>query len=121
MMLHKNAFIYIGLLLLTVFIAEARGNSSNGTNAIVSLGIHDSGNAIVELATSANTEGCSTPSLKNLILIQKTNPNFKEMYATAIFAMATGRPITGWVNGCTDVWGGGGTVIVNATTLGVAK
>lgn len=96
-------------------------NSPNGTQDVVSVGIHDSGHALITLAGSSHTEGCSTPNLKNIVLIPNTNPNFKAMYATALLALATGRPISGWVNGCTDVWGNGGTLIATATTISISR
>jgi hypothetical protein len=116
---HFNFFA--ASLLAATLLSPAHANSSNGTNEVVSVGIHDSGHAVITLASSSNTEGCSTPSLSKAILIPKTNPNFKAMYATALLALSTGRPISGWVNGCTDVWGNGGTVIVTATTISISK
>jgi hypothetical protein len=108
-------------LLLACACGAANANSDNGNNEVLSVAIHDSGHAVVTLGSSANVEGCATPSLKNYILIPKTNSNFKAMYATALLALSTGRPIQGWVNGCTDVWGNGSTVIATATTMGVSK
>lgn len=97
-------------------------NSPNGTQDVVAVGIHDSGHALITLAGSSHTEGCSTLAhLKNIVLIPNTNPNFKAMYATALLALATGRPISGWVNGCTDVWGNGGTLIATATTISISR
>ena len=121
MMNFKSPLFYAAALFGTIFAGVVHANSGNGTNDVVSVGIHDSGHAVITLASSSNTEGCSTPSLKNFVLIPKTNPNFKAMYATALLALSTGRPITGWVNGCTDVWGDGGTVIATATTIGISR
>lgn len=112
---------FAAALLGIALAGGAHANSSNGTNDVVDVGIHDSGHAIITLASSSNVEGCSTPALKNFVLIPKTNPNFNAMYATALLALSTGRPLTGWVNGCTDVWGGGGTVIATATTLSISR
>lgn len=108
-------------LLLSGLVGSASANSFNGVNETVSVGLHDSGHALIQLASSSNTEGCATASLKNYIVIPKTNPNFKLMYATALLALSTGRPIQGWVDGCTDVWGNGSTMMLTATTLVVAK
>ncbi|WP_266169237.1 hypothetical protein [Dyella subtropica] len=108
-------------LLLACAFSSSDANSDNGSNAVLSVTIHDSGNALITLGSSANTEGCATPALKNYILIPKTNANFNAMYATALLALSTDRPIQGWVNGCTDVWGNGSFVIVTATTISVSK
>lgn len=115
--------IFSGFLLLfaTAFVKPSFATSGNGVNNIVSVGIHDSSHAIIRLESSSNTEGCSTPALQNSILIQKSNPNFKLMYATALLALATSGPISVWVSGCTDFYDNGGTVIVNAITISIAK
>jgi len=117
----KRASTYVAPLFGITLAGVVHANSSNGTNDLVSVGIHDSGHAMITLASGSNTEGCSSPHLRNMVLIPKTNPNFKAMYATALLALSTGRPITGWVNGCTDVWGDGGTVIATATTIGISR
>jgi len=111
-------FGYCLTALLMVFAPTAIANSPNGSNAIISVGIHDSGHALVLLETSTNTEGCATPSLKNYIVIANTNPNFKAMYATALLALSTGKPVEGWVNGCTDLFG---SKAVTATTLFISR
>jgi hypothetical protein len=116
--LTLTAITWIALLTAP---AAAVANSYNGTNEIVSIGIHDSGHALVQLATASNTENCASPNLEKYILIPKTNPNFKLMYSTALLALTTGRPIQGWVNGCTDLWGGSSNLIPTATTMFVAK
>lgn len=117
----KRPFAYAAPLFGIALAGAVHANSSNGTNDVVSVGIHDSGHAMITLASSSNVEGCSSPSLRNVVLVPKTNPNFKAMYATALLALSTGRPITGWVNGCTDVWGDGGTVIATVTTLSISR
>lgn len=85
----------------------AAANSYNGKNEILNVSIHDSGHALVLLASASNTENCASPGLGNLIVIPNTNPNFKLMYATALLALSTGRPVENWVNGCLDIWGTG--------------
>lgn len=118
----KRPFAYAAPLFSITLAGAVHANSSNGTNDVVSVGIHDSGHAMITLAGSSHTEGCSTLAhLKNVVLIPNTNPNFKAMYATALLALSTGRPISGWVNGCTDVWGNGGTLIATATTIGISR
>jgi hypothetical protein len=113
-----SAATWLGITLA----GAVHANSSNGTNDVVSVGIHDSGHAMITLASSSNAEGCSMrANLKNVVLIPNTNPNFKAMYATALLALSTGRPISGWVNGCTDVWGNGGTLIATATTISISR
>lgn len=121
MMNFKPPFACAAALFGITLAGVVHANSSNGTNDVVSVGIHDSGHAMITLASSSNVEGCSRSDLRNVVLIPKTNPNFKAMYATTLLALSTGRPLTGWVNGCTDVWGDGGTVVATATTLGISR
>lgn len=111
----------LALALLAFYTGPLSANSYNGSNEILSVGLHDSGHVLITLAASSNTEACATPSFKNAILIPKTNPNFKLMYATALAAFTTGRPIQGWVNGCTDVWGSGSLMVATATTIFISK
>lgn len=118
---YQRLFFIAAIMLLACHCDFAGANSDNGTNEVLSVGLHDSGHAIILFGGSTNTEGCATPSLKNYVLISKTNPNFKAMYATALLALSTGRPIQGWVNGCTDVWGNGGTVIATLSTMSISK
>lgn len=114
----SRPFMACGLSLLLA-LAPLRGdaNSANGTNAVLSVGIHDSGHALVFLASSSNTENCATGSNANTVAISKDDPNFKALYSTALLAYAMGRSLDGWVNGCTDLWGNGGTLVPTATTL----
>lgn len=121
MLSFSKLFYLSSAFALTFFLTEVNANSSNGSNEVQSVAIHDSGHAIIVLGGGSNTENCATAALKSYILIHKTNVNFKTMYATALFALATGKPVQGWVNGCTDVWGNNGTVIATATTISVSK
>lgn len=113
----RNALL---LTLCVAFTGATWGNSSNGTNQVISVGIHDSGHALVKLSAASNTEGCARADLATTIVILNTNPNYKLMYATALAAMAMGKPVAGWVNGCFDLWGNG-TIVPKATTLSVVN
>lgn len=112
-----SKFVIFVSTTLAVCGAPCRANSPNGTQAVLSVGIHDSGHAIVTLGGSSNTEGCASASAVNMVLIAKTNSNFKAMYATALTALSSGRKLSGWVNGCTDTFGNGNFVVPTATTL----
>lgn len=102
-------------------VPVARANSSNGQHNIVAVVIHDSGNVIVVLDGHSNTESCATAGSENEILVSNQNANFKLFYAMALAAQAQSKPVYGWVNGCTDVWGNGSLKIPTATTLQVAS
>jgi hypothetical protein len=73
------------------------------------------------LDDNSNTEGCATPSLQNYTLLHKTNPNFKLMYASAMLAMSTDRPLSGNVDGCTDIWSNGASIVTTAISLVVER
>lgn len=113
---------------MTMFVAalafatsSAYANSPNGTNFIEAITLHDSGHVFIRLSGSSNTEGCATSGLQNLIVLHKDYFHYKLMYAMALEAMAMGKPISGWVNGCVDIWGSGTLMLVKATTLDLSK
>lgn len=115
-------FARLALFSAMAFTAFAcRANSPNLSQNLLAVAIHDSGHLILTLEGRANTEGCATPGLENMVLIRKDHPNFKLFYTMALTALLTGRQVNGWVNGCTDVWENGNIRIVNGTTLEIRK
>lgn len=106
----------VGLVALG-FSLWASANSPNGVHYVKAVAIHDSGNVIVTLDGNSNTEGCATAGAANAVLFSKSNPNFNKFYAMALLAQTLNKPVYGWVNGCTDLWGNGATMIPTGTTL----
>jgi hypothetical protein len=104
-------------VLATAFASAAFANSSNGVQQITSAGIHDSGNAEVVFPTAQHSESCGGNPPGTTLIISKTNPNFKEMYATALVAMTTGRSVLTWANGCVDLWGNGSNLAPQMTVI----
>ncbi len=105
-------------LSLTSFSAVA--NSSNGVQTILYVTMHDSGNAMVTFSGSGtNTEVCGNVTGGQTLVISKTNPNFKMLYATALAAFLANRPVNTWANGCVDVWGNGLTMVPQLTLVQV--
>src|SRR5262249_32585670 len=101
-----------------LFISAATyANSSNGIQTVVSVGIHDSGNAMVTFGASANTELCGAAIGGPTLVISKSNPNFKVRYATALAAMMSGRPVSSYANGCVDIWGNGSALVPQMTLI----
>jgi hypothetical protein len=97
-------------------------NSPNGAQTVASVGIHDTGHAIVGLNGGSHTENCFKPaSVKNAILIPKDHPQFKAIYTTSMAAFLSGSSISAWVNGCTDVWGNGTLMVPTVQTLHIQK
>ncbi|WP_423598373.1 hypothetical protein [Roseateles sp. MS654] len=109
------------LVLLSVCSASAWAGSSNQPQDVVSVGMHDTGHAIVEYAAIAHTETCATPGHEKLTLIERTDPRFKYLYATALAASASGKKLLGWIDGCTDLWGDGRVRIPKVVTLGLMR
>lgn len=106
------------LVCFSIF-TSAHANSDNGVQTIVTVGVHDSGNAIVAFAASNNTEVCGSKTGGTSLVISKNNPNFKMLYATALAAQLSGRQVSSWANGCIDIWGNGTTVLPQLTLIGV--
>lgn len=111
----------LAIVLYGVFAGAASAASSSGMHQVLVVTLLDSGHLQIQLDGNDNTEGCATAALKNFLLVDKANSNFKNLYAMALVAMTTGRPLSAWVNGCTDVWGDGSTVIVTATRFDLYK
>jgi hypothetical protein len=116
-LLRKFSAVATALFFSCTFAAAYAG-SNNGNNEVLSVVIHDSGHAVVEFATSSHTEACAAPSLKNYIAIPQTHPHFKILYATALTALATGRRLSGWVDGCTSLYG---NMVPTVLTMGILK
>jgi hypothetical protein len=106
---------------LSLVVGEAIANSAIGSHLVRSVTVHNSGHVLVVLDNNSNTEGCATPSLQNYILLHKTNPNFKLMYASAMLALSTDRPLSGNVDGCTDIWSNGASIVTTAISLAVER
>lgn len=111
--------IAIAALCMLCHSYQSHANSYNGTQQVLSVDIHDSGRVLILLANAANTEGCATAPT-NYVVLDKNSLRFKEMYAMALLAVATGKLVSAWVNGCTDLWGNGANYKVTVTTLAVA-
>ncbi|MBT9495576.1 MAG: hypothetical protein IV107_25170 [Paucibacter sp.] len=117
--------MFIKSIILSLALLSGQGiahaNSANGSHELLAVVIHDSGHLLVSLGGSSNTEGCATSGTEKLVLFRKDNPNFKLFYSMLLTALATGRQVEGWVNGCTELWGAGSTRVVTGTTLSIAK
>ena len=98
---------------------SAYANSDNGVQTIVAVTMHDSGNAFVTFAGGTNTEVCGSTTGGNTLVISKTNPNFKMLFATALAAQLSGHRLEAWANGCVDIWGNGSSLAPQLTLAGV--
>ncbi len=63
--------------LLLVSNAYAWAGSANSPQDVISVGMHDTGHAVVEYAAIAHTETCATPGSEKLVLIDRADPRFK--------------------------------------------
>nr|WP_297525506.1 hypothetical protein [uncultured Roseateles sp.] len=116
MNIHQR-LLSVGMLAASTTCAFAAGG--NLPQTVVSVGMHDTGHAMVEYDAVGHADGCATAGHEKLVLIEKTNPSFKYMYATALAAAASGKKLNGWVDGCVDLWGDGRVRIPKALTLGI--
>nr|WP_297525504.1 hypothetical protein [uncultured Roseateles sp.] len=116
-----KAFASVATLAFAGLMTPAHAVSNNGLYDVLSINLHDSGHAIVNLSGADNTEGCSTPGNRTQILIDKADPRFKTMYATLLFAMGSGKKVAAWVSGCQDVWGDGSMKVPYVRTLSVER
>ncbi|MBT9494371.1 MAG: hypothetical protein IV107_18950 [Paucibacter sp.] len=91
-------------ILMFVTASLARANSPFSPFEVKALTIHDNGFHILITAGSdiATGEGCNSRTMMSL---RKDHALFKEMYATLLSAAHTGKPISGWVNGCDATFG----------------
>ena len=91
------------LLLVTLPILA---NSSFGPVKVKSVSVSDANMLVVNIqsdGTNKHTEQCDV-GRKNSLIINKNSPYQKEMFAIALAAKASGKSITGWVNGCHSYW-----------------
>lgn len=97
----------IKVLLLSIIFVFSSSVFANGPIAAVTikgLTIHDFGNEVFINLNSpvTNAEGCQR---SDVLVILKTHPLFKEMYAAVLATYQTNGKIAGWVNGCNQTAG----------------
>ncbi|BDU39762.1 hypothetical protein [Vibrio nigripulchritudo] len=91
------------LLLLSLFSFGVLANSNFGNKNVTKIIIHDSGNVYVYFSgDTIHTEQCDE---KITYVLPKENILFKEMYSGLLASMHSGAKVSGWVNGCYNVWG----------------
>jgi len=90
------------LLALTLTSLSSHANSHFNPTSIRALSMHDSNQYIlIDIeGTVGSAEGCQSTTL----VLEKSWPFFKEIYAAALAATATGQSIRGWVNGCVQIY-----------------
>ena len=116
MNIHQR-LLSVGMLAASTTCAFAAGG--NLPQTVVSVGMADRVVLDHRVAGVVHADGCATAGHEKLVLIEKTNPSFKYMYATALAAAASGKKLNGWVDGCVDLWGDGRVRIPKALTLGI--
>ena len=85
-------------------VADATGGAS-GTQQITQINT-DSYNGFIEIfcvSAWGNPDGCSNAST---VVVPLSNPNYRDMLASALMASATGKNVQFWVVGCASTpWG----------------
>ncbi|SPY46094.1 hypothetical protein [Photobacterium damselae] len=94
----KKFFIFIALYSFSV-----SANSDFGTKNVTKIVIHDSGNVLVYFSEDTiHKESCDN---NGIYVLPKENLLFKEMYSGLLASMHSGAKVSGWVNGCYNIWG----------------
>lgn len=109
------------ILVLFLFLGSSHvfANSSNGSNRIMKISIHDTGHILLIMDGHSNSENCGLESERNIIVLHKDYMHFKDMYSMALMAFATDTEVAGWVNGCVALFNG--TLAAKAITLGISR
>lgn len=101
---------YIAKNLFSIIAVSAAvnvcANSAFGPVRIVSVAVHDANMLVVNIADDGvkkHTEQCDSGRERSLI-INKDSPYEREMFSIALAAKASGKPISGWANGCHSFW-----------------
>ncbi len=94
-------------ILLSVFIFTISANASAPNNSfgpvkIVKVSVSDFKILVVDIEPNAPNQHVADcdDSRKNQLVIDPASPYEKEMFSIALVAMASGKKISGWVNGC---------------------
>lgn len=115
----KTSYLAVVCGLQVLFAPIAFASGGNLPQTVLSVGIHDTGHALIEYEAAGHSDGCATPGMDKTVLIERTHPMYKFMYATALAAAASGKKLNGWVDGCVDLWGDGRVKIPKVVTLGI--
>ena len=94
---------YLLFLFLSLFSLGAFANSTIGDKNVTKIIMHDSHHVYVYF--SGKTQHAEDCDYKNIYLLPKEHPLFKEMYSGLLAAMHSGAKVNGYVNGCYNVWG----------------
>jgi len=116
----RTSYLAVACGLQVLFAPIAFAGGANLQQTVVNVGIHDTGHALIEYEAVGHSDGCWTAGSEKTVLIERTHPMYKYMYATALAAAASGKKLNGWVDGCVDLWGDGRVRIPKVVTLGIA-
>ncbi|GAB1624094.1 hypothetical protein AAOGI_41440 [Agarivorans albus] len=97
--------ISFGLFSL-LFSSTSFANSPFGPVEVLSVSVSDANMLVVSIADNGerkHTETCDANRSRSLV-INPQSPYEKEMFSIALTAKASGKKITGWVNGCHAFW-----------------
>lgn len=102
----KNV-VKMGICLAMVLCSsQSFANSRFGPVRIVSVSVTDADTLVVNIDSNGeqkHTEQCDVGRETNLI-INPDSPYYREMFSIALSAHASGKKISGWVNGCQSFW-----------------
>jgi hypothetical protein len=101
-------------LALIPLAANAGGNAGSYILSSVQVDSYDGLVAISGPSNWANPDGCGIASV---VVIQMSNPYYRDLLATVLTASATGKTVTFYVVGCASTNWGGTAPIVDAATI----
>ncbi len=88
-------------MLAIAFIQPAFAASAFSPTKIAKITLHDSGDLIVVFKSAVIVEGCKNTWA---VVLQRSNPFFKERYAALLSAFHGQTLVSGYVNGCSTEW-----------------
>jgi hypothetical protein len=96
--------------------AVATAAGSAGTQQIANVGI-DTGSALTSVtgvAAWSNPDGCATSAF---VVLQVSNPQYRDVLAAVLMASASGKTVNFWVNGCLSTPWGVAPIVQSITTF----
>jgi hypothetical protein len=120
-MLARSAVTRLALVGLPLIATTNAWSGGIGSHGVKRITVHDSGHLLIALSSSSNSETCVSSGAERDLLVRRDHPQFKYFYATAALALASARPVSGWVEGCTEVWGPGSTRVATLINIEIEQ
>lgn len=100
--MRRSRQFSVAIAFASIFSALSYANTVF-TATVTGVGTYGNGAIFIFLNTAINEPGCNVNSTR--IDVPASNPNIKEILAVAMTAFASGKEISGAVNGCDPDYG----------------